>query len=207
MKIIVENAEKKYKNKLVIDNFNYVFESGNAYGIIGRNGSGKTQLLKAICGHIKLNSGKVMQDDTIIRNKDNFILSAGIIVDSPGFLDNVTCKENLEKIRLIKNETSKNEMLDFINMFELDEHLNKKYKNLSLGNKQKMLIIQALIDNPEILILDEPFNSLDNKTCKILRKYLIDYKKRGIIIMTSHYDEDLSSICDYIINIEEGKIV
>ncbi|WP_423364707.1 ATP-binding cassette domain-containing protein [Mycoplasma sp. P36-A1] len=107
----------------------------------------------------------------------------------------------------MKNETTLNEMLNLNELFNLTPFIEKKYAQLSLGNKQKMLIIQALIDNSSILILDEPFNSLDTQTSEILKEYLIQFKKKGILIISSHYKNDIEEISDVLIQIENGGII
>ncbi|MDR3214783.1 MAG: ABC transporter ATP-binding protein [Bacilli bacterium] len=204
--IKLENVVKKYGEKIVIDNVSITFNNHKAYGICGPNGGGKTQLLKLICGFIKANSGNVYQDDIKIRNKNNFIKDAGIIIENPAFIKNLTVLENLELIRKIKEKTNKEELDEYIKYFNLDKYKFYLYKNLSLGTKQKMLIIQALIDRPKILILDEPFNALDQKTCDKFIAYLKEYKKNNLLILCSHGKEEINLICDEIYRIEEGEI-
>ncbi|MDR1819100.1 MAG: ATP-binding cassette domain-containing protein [Methanobrevibacter sp.] len=206
--IEILNATKKYRNKIVLNNISFKFENGNSYAIIGVNGSGKTQLMKAICGFTKLNKGEIYQDGKKIRDKYNFINDAGLLVDKVGYLDNLTLLDNLNKIRLINNVCSSNKLMALINYFNLDEYTNVKYHKLSLGNKKRALIIQALMDNPSILILDEPFDSLDEEGVVLLKEYLIKFmkNKKNILLISSHHTSDLIGICDYSIKLDKGRI-
>jgi len=138
-------------------------ENGKIYGVTGKNGKGKTLLLKILCGYSVLTKGSVYQDTVKLRNKFNFIKNAGIVIEKPDFIENYTLYDNLNTIKMLSDNKDIN--LDFwIEFYDLFEHKDKKYKDLSLGTKQKVLIIQAFMTNPDILILDECFNGLDEKS-------------------------------------------
>ncbi|WP_423363950.1 ATP-binding cassette domain-containing protein [Mycoplasma sp. P36-A1] len=201
------NASKKYRGRIVLNNISLTFNDNKAYGISGVNGSGKTQLLKAICGYIVLNSGSVMQDNNKIRNKYNFIHNAGILIGDPEFIPDKTVIENLLLIASIQNKCDKKRLSVLLKYFNLESFKDEQYSKLSLGSKKKMLIIQAIMDYPKVLILDEPFNALDKKTSEKLRSFLVHYKKNNLLILTSHNENDLEIICDEIFEIEEGMII
>lgn len=202
--IEIKNGYKKYKSKEVLNNINLKFEQGKIYGLVGSNGSGKTQLMKAICGYIVLDKGSVYQNGKKIREKLNFIEDAGIIIESPDFMEDFTLLENLT---IIKNLSDKKKQVDlnyWLDFYELKAHKNKKYKSLSLGTKQKMLLIQAFMTNPKTLILDECFSGLDDKSATKTREYIKNYRaKDKIIILTSHIKTDIEELCDEVILMHE----
>jgi len=150
-------------------------------------GHGKTVLLKTICGYMFLSSGDVFQDGVKIRNKNNYIQDAGILIENPQFLPHLTLIENL---KLLKEMSSK--ITD-----DVEEFRNTKYKNLSLGTKQKLALIQAFIHKPKVLILDEPFNALDKESLKETEEYLASIKKDIILILSTHINDNVKYICDY----------
>lgn len=205
--IELNNVTKKYKNQIVLNDISLKFCDKKAYGISGTNGSGKTQLLKAICGHIVVSKGDIIQDGIKIRNKDNFIEKAGIVFDNIDFIPDKSAYDNLKMIAGINKICDDKRLSDLISYFGLTKYKDNAYYKLSLGNKKKMAIIQALLDNPKVLILDEPFNGLDKKTSEKLVDYLVWFKKNNLLILTSHNENDLKSICDEIIEIEEGYII
>lgn len=202
----IENASKKYGKKVVLNNITLSFEPGKIYALIGPNGCGKTMILKALAGYIKLDEGTVYQNGTEIQGDNKFIENAGIIIENPSFIPDDTLYENLQFITKFCN--NKINLDKWIHFYELEEHKNKKYAELSLGTKQKMLLIQAFMDNPDIYLLDECINALDNLSVKKTIKYLLNERDKGkTIIMTSHIDTIIKKISDVKIFIEEGKVV
>lgn len=204
--IEIIDGVKKYGDKIVLNNLNYRFEDGKMYGITGANGSGKTLILKSLTGFIKLSSGKVLQNGKEIRKNNNYIEDAGIIIENPILVNDFTVNENLLYLKKQSNyEINLNEWYDF---FDIKEYENTKFKNLSLGTKQKIGLIQAFMHNPQNLLLDEPFNALDKKTAKLVQEYLINKKNEGkLVIIITHINDEILQKCDSVLEISEGKII
>lgn len=200
--IEIKNGYKKYNGKYVLENVNLKFEDGYIYGIVGENGSGKTQIMKAICGYIALNKGEVYQDGKKIRDSLNFIKDAGIVIENPDFMEDYTLLENLNIIKKLADNPKEIDIDYWINFYDLSKHKNKKYKNLSLGTKQKILLIQAFMTNPKVLILDECFSGLDEASANKTREYIKNYKNKDrLIILTSHIKTDIEMLCDKVVTL------
>jgi len=202
----IQNGFKEYNEKVVLENINLVFESGHKYGLLGINGSGKTLILKVLAGYICLNKGFVYQDNTIIRKKMNFIQNAGILIENPSFLTSYSLFKNLELIKSMCKSPQNIDLNYWINLYDIEKFKYTKYKNLSLGTKQKMALIQAFMDQPKVLLLDEPFNSLDSKSCDITHDIINTFSKDCIVILTSHIKEDINRLCDIKYRIVDGII-
>lgn len=197
----IKNGYKRFNGKYIFENYSIKFENGKIYGVTGKNGKGKTLLLKILCGYSVLAKGSVYQDTVKLRNKFNFIKNAGIVIEKPDFIENYTLYDNLNTIKMLSDNKDIN--LDFwIEFYDLFEHKDKKYKDLSLGTKQKVLIIQAFMTNPDILILDECFNGLDEKSHTKTKEYLKNYiNDNRLIILTSHIKDDIEELCDEFIEL------
>lgn len=207
MEIKIKNGFKKLGEKIIFDNLNITFNKGNSYLISGINGSGKTVLLKLICGYMVLDKGKVYQDGIEVRNKNNFIENAGIIIENPEFLPNLSLLENLKLLTYMNKNITYEEIIKWINFYQLNQYMNINYKNLSLGTKQKMNLIQAFIHNPNVLILDEPFNALDELSLNNTENYLNSIKDNSIIILTSHLNSDFKNKCDFQFKIIDNNLI
>lgn len=203
----IQDGLKKYGEKIVLEDINLIFESGHFYGLSGINGSGKTLVLKVLAGYISLTKGTVYQNNIRIRHKNNFIENAGIIIETPQFISNYTLIQNLNLIKNMCINSTNINLNKWLDMYRIKEFVNTKYKNLSLGTKQKMILIQALMDKPSILLLDEPFNSLDSASVDITKQYLFDIHKKSLVIITSHIHEDLNTLCDKIYQMEDGMLI
>lgn len=207
MKITVENVTKNLKGVNVLENINYEFTGGNIYGIVGKNGCGKTMLMRAICGLIKPTEGKILVDGKQLHKDISFPPNIGIIIEKPEFLGYLTGFENLKRLAEINNKITDDEIRNYMKMFSLDPDSKLHTRKYSLGMKQKIGIIQAIMENPDTLILDEPFNAIDEETVETVHKLLIEYKNDGKLIMvTSHHKEDIDSVCDHVIYMQDGKI-
>ena len=201
MYIKVENLTKTIKNSTVLQNINYEFSSGKIYGIVGKNGSGKTMLLRALAGLIRPTEGKVYVDGKVLHKDISFPPEMGIIIEKPELLEHLSGLDNLKLLADIKRTISEEQIIEFMKIFALDPQ-SKKY---SLGMKQKVGIIQAIMENQKLLILDEPFNALDEATVSMLRDLFIKYKREDkLLIITSHHMEDINILCDEIIYLQEG---
>lgn len=208
MEIIIKNFTKELSNNLVLDNVNLNLKSGNIYGFVGKNGSGKTMLMRAICGLILPTSGYVEIDGKIIGKDISFPDSVGVLIENPGFISHYSGFKNLKVLAQIKNKISDDEIIETIKKVGLDPNDKKSFRKYSLGMKQKLGIAAAIMENPELLILDEPFNGLDEDSLDKVRELILDSKNENkIIIMSCHDSEEIKNICDEIVEIKFGKIV
>ena len=208
MIIRIEDLSKTIKGVNVLEHINLELSSGSIYGVVGQNGSGKTMLLRAIAGLIQPTSGKVYIDDKQLHKELSFPPEMGILIEKPELLNHLTGMENLMLLAGIRNVVSKNQIGDYMRRFDLDPASPKIVKKYSLGMKQKLGIIQAIMEAPELMILDEPFNALDEATVQMLYKMFKEYKEAGkLLILTSHHKDDIEMLCDKIIKLQEGKII
>lgn len=202
----VENVTKYFKQEKVLDDVNMNLETGHIYGIVGKNGAGKTVLFKIIAGFIKPSSGKVTVAGKIIGVDRDFPDSLGLIIETPGFLSQYNAYQNLLYLANINNKISKEDIKEAIRMVGLDPDSNKKVGKFSLGMRQRLGIAQAIMENPNLIILDEPMNGLDKKGIEDVKELLLKLKGDGkTILMASHYAEDME-ICDEVFLMEDGKL-
>ena len=195
--IQVEHAVKEFKE----------FEKGKIYGLVGRNGSGKTVLLKSICGFLPLTSGTIKVEGKVIGKDIEVPENIGIIIEEPGFLPQYSAKKNLKLLALLRNQISDAEIEGTLEKVGLDPKSKKKVGKFSMGMRQRLGIAQAIMENPRILILDEPTNGLDEVGVKEIRKLLLDLKnEERTIIIASHNAEDISTLCDQVYEMDGGVI-
>lgn len=205
--IEIKNGYITKNRRILLNQINLKFLNQHIYGLVGINGSGKTMILRTLAGFSKLTKGNVLQEGQIIGLGDKTITNAGLVLGDQEFISFLTLEENL---RLIKNICRNKEKIDlnyWINLYHLSDFKDILFKNLSLGTKKKMVLIQAFMDYPEILLLDEPMNGLDEKSVNITKQLIMKHKQNGLVIMTSHYKNDIEDLCDYIFHVKEGTIV
>lgn len=207
MTIDVRNVSKEFDNNLIIDNVSVKFTDGKIYGIYGRNGTGKSVFLKLICGFYYPTSGEITIDGINYNNTTDFPTDLRALIEKPGFFPDLTGFENLKMLAEIQRKISDEEINKTLEIVNLVEEKDKKYHKYSLGMKQKLGIAQVIMENPKIMILDEPFNGVEEETVKKLINYFKKIKKDKIIIICSHIREDLNDISDEIFYFESGKIV
>lgn len=204
----VENVSLKIKDALILEHISLDFLSGNIYGLVGRNGSGKTMLMKAICGFVPVTEGKIIVFDKEIGKRDQFAENMGFIIETPGFLPNYTAYRNLAFLSSINGKIDKKRINEMLELVGLESAGKKKVGKFSLGMNQRLGLAQALIENPDLLILDEPFNGLDNDGVKQIRSLLMELRNKGkTIIMASHTQEDIDVLCDRVYRMDKGNIV
>ena len=209
MQIIqIENVSKEFNKSTLFENVNISFDRGKIYGVVGPNGSGKSVLFKIICGFIQPDTGRLNFHSNFKQPKANFPNSCGIIIDRPAYIANKTGFENLKRLALIKSKISDDDIKETMNKVGLKWNLEQKVKHYSLGMKQKLSIAQAIMENQQLLILDEPFNGLDKDSVVAMRQLFTDLnKKEGkTIIFTSHNQEDIMSLSDTIYEINNQRI-
>lgn len=205
--IKIDSLSKKANNIDILKNISVEFKKGTIYGIVGRNGSGKTMLFKAICGLINVSSGKITVFDKSIE-KGAFPENTGVIIENPGFLPQYSAFKNLQILASIKNKIDDDTIKSYLNLVTLDPEDKRPVKKYSLGMKQKLGLAQALMESPELLILDEPMNALDDDSVKLIRKILLDLKAKGVtILLASHNKEDIEQLCDEIYTMNAGELL
>ena len=208
MKIEVKDVTKKLDKELVLNDVSLSLDSGKIYGLVGRNGSGKSMLLKTICGFVKPDKGYVKVGGEDIYKNNTFPKKTAALIERPNYLPDLTGYENLKMLASINKIIGDKEILNTLEKVNLLEEKDKKFKKYSLGMKQKLGIAQVLMENPDIMIFDEPFNGLEEKRIKKIRKLLLDEKKKGkLIIIATHIKEDINELCDIIYRVDNGKII
>lgn len=208
MNIKVDNVTKIIKKVKVLDHVSLEFESGEITGLKGINGSGKTMIMRIISGLIRPTEGKVFINGRELKKKMDFPESIGVLIDSPAFLDGYSAYDNLRYMASVKNKVSREEIKDLLKKVELADAGKKKYKYFSLGMKQRLGIAAAIMEHPDIILIDEPTNALDSKGVEMVKCILQQEKERGaLIILTCHDYSVLKELSDSIYFIEEGKVV
>lgn len=206
--IVIDHLTKVYGNQTVLDDVNLVLESGSIYGLVGRNGSGKTMLLKHICGFVRPTSGFISIDGKIIGKDVDIPENMGIIIEMPGFLANYTGFQNLRILAKIRNRIDNRHIEDTIKLVGLDPSSKKKVGKYSMGMRQRLGLAQALMEDPDVLLLDEPMNGLDNEGVAEMRSILLAQKEKGkLIVVASHNQEDIDLLCDEIYRFDKGRII
>ena len=206
--IRLNHVTKSFRGAAVLRDICLEFRSGGIYGIVGENGSGKTMLLRAVSGLIVPSSGTVTVDGAVLHRDISFPPEIGILIEKPEFLGHLSGLKNLSLLAEIRSVISTEKIADLMRLFALDPGSPKPMRKYSLGMRQKIGIIQAIMEDQKILVLDEAFNSLDEYTVGLLRELLLAYKKQGkLIILTSHNSEDIACLCDCVHRISGGRIV
>ena len=192
MEIEVKNLSKQFKGVTILDNVNATFKEGNIYGLIGRNGSGKSVFLKILCNFYSPTSGEVLYDGINIFKENTFPPDTRALIEKPAFLPDISGFENLKMLASIQQLIGADEILEALEKVNLIEDKDKKYKVYSLGMKQKLGIAQVIMENPKVLILDEPFNGIDDESIEMIRTVLNEGKKRNkVIILATHLKNDI----------------
>lgn len=205
--IVVDNLVKRFGKTTVLNGVSVEFEREKIHGIIGRNGSGKTVLMKCICGLTPITGGTVTVNDKKIGIDCEIIPNAGVIIETPGFLPNMSGYSNLKNLALLTGKIGGSEVRSAIARVCLNPDDKKHVGRYSLGMRQRLGLAQAIMENPEILILDEPMNGLDKDGVKDMRQYLLDLKAQGkTILIASHSAEDIDVLCDTVCEMDKGKL-
>lgn len=205
--IEVINLKKEFKGNTVFDNVNLKFEKGNIYGITGKNGSGKSVFFKVLAGLYYPTSGEVLFDKVNYNSNDKFPPSMRAFIGKPEFFNDLNAFDNLKVLTNIQHKVGNIEIektLDLVNL----ENNKKIYSKFSEGMKQKLALAATFVEETKIILLDEPFNALEEETVKKICKYINSIKKDKIILISTHYKEDLVNLnVDKIIKFTEGKVI
>lgn len=205
--IKVEHAVKEFKETKALKDVSVDFEKGKIYGLIGRNGSGKTVLLKSICGFLPLTSGTITVDGKIIGQEIEVPEDIGIIIEEPGFLPQYNGFKNLKLLAMLKGKTTDEEIKQTLIRVGLNPDSKKAVGKYSMGMRQRLGIGQAIMENPHILILDEPMNGLDERGVKDVRELLLGLREeKKTIIIASHNAEDIRVLCDKVYEMDGGVL-
>lgn len=204
--ITLENVSKKYKDRTILENLDFAFEKGKCYGIIGRNGSGRSVLLKLIAGFAYTDSGNITIRGKQLKKDIDFVDNAGVIINSPEFINSMSGLNNLLYLADIRKKISKEKIIEVLRDLGLENAMKKRVSTYSLGMKQRLRLAQAIMEEPDLLILDEPMNALDDDGVSEIRELLLSLKKEGkTIILTSHNSDDINLLCDSVCSIGKGK--
>lgn len=205
--IEVQNAVKRFRDQVVLKNVSISFEKGQIHGIVGRNGSGKTVLFKCICGLMHPEEGVILVNGKRVGRDVDMPEDIGAIIEAPGFLPNYSGYKNLRFLANIRRKIGKEEILNVLKTVGLDPESRKHVGKYSLGMRQRLGIAQAIMEDPEILILDEPMNGLDNAGVQDIRALLLELKAQGkTILLASHNHEDIAALCDTVHEMDGGVV-
>ena len=206
--IEVQNVVKRFRDQVVLKNVSISFEKGQIHGIVGRNGSGKTVLFKCICGLMHPEEGVIFVNGKRVGRDVDMPEDIGAIIEAPGFLPNYSGYKNLRFLANIRRKIGKEEILNVLKTVGLDPESRKHVGKYSLGMRQRLGIAQAIMEDPEILILDEPMNGLDNAGVQDIRALLLELKAQGKkILLASHNHEDIAALCDTVHEMDGGVLL
>ena len=205
--ILVNNLSLTIKEIEILKKINVKFDSGRIHGLIGRNGSGKTMLMKCICGFLKPTYGEVFIDDFKVGKDFDFPPNNGIIIETPGFIPYYSGFKNLKLLAAMNGKINTEQIKIAIEQVGLDPKSKLHVKKYSLGMRPRLGLAQAIMESPNLLILDEPMNGLDKDGVADMRKYLLDLKEQGkTIIIASHSSEDIDILCDTVSEMDKGVL-
>lgn len=207
MVLELSHVTKRIKDVTVLDDISLSLSSGHIYGIKGKNGSGKTMLMRAIAGLIQLSNGSIILDGKVLHKDISTPESVGVLIENPAFLTGYTGKKNLELLASLKGTTPSERIDEALLSVGLDPRDRRTYRKYSLGMKQRLGIACAFMEHPNLILLDEPINAIDEKGIPQIRNLLHSEKERGaLIILTCHDTEELYQLADTVILLEEGKL-
>lgn len=202
----VQHVSKSFGSEQVLEDVTLQLMRGKIHGIIGRNGSGKTVLMKCICGFMHPDKGQIYVGGSRVGKECDFPDKLGVIIETPGFLPGISGYKNLKILADLKGRIGKNEIIETLQHVGLNPKMKKPVAKYSLGMRQRLGIAQAIMENPDVLILDEPFNGLDKAGVAEMRQLLLSLKESGkAIMLASHNAQDIEMLCDYVHEMEDWK--
>ena len=201
------NVRKCFGEEEVLKKLDFSMGRGKVYGIVGNNGSGKTVLMKCICGFLPVTEGLVKVGGKYIGREIDFPESIGVIIETPGFLANLSGRRNLEILAGLRGKLKREDITEVLLRVGLNPDLKKPVSKYSLGMRQRLGIAQAIMEEPEFLILDEPFNGLDRHGVEEIRRLILKEKEKGkTILLASHNSEDIRILCDRVFEMDAGVL-
>ena len=203
-----DNVSKRIRGKTILDEISLEMFGGEIYGFAGPNGCGKTMLFRALSGLMSINSGKVRLDSRALHEDFSVLPSLGITLENVGMYPGLTGFQNLEYLAGIKGTIGPEEIKNAISRVGLDPSDKRTYRKYSLGMKQRLAIAQAIMEKPDVIMLDEPTNALDREGVALIREVILQEKKRGaLVLIASHNAEDIRVLADVLYEMENGKII
>ena len=208
MELVIDNYTKRIQKKIILDQISMRCSSGKIYGIIGENGSGKTMLLRAIAGLIRPSQGHIWVDDKEIRKEIDSPNSIGALIENPSFIEKYTGYKNLKLLAGLEEHIKEADICEVLEKVGLEKDDTRNYGKYSLGMKQRLGVACAFMGNPQLVLLDEPFNALDEKSMKKIRDLIIEAKNKGcLVILACHNFDEVYFLSDEIYYMEDGKIM
>ena len=205
--IALKNVSLQIKDTQILKGIDAEFADGQIHGIIGRNGSGKTMLMKCICGFVRPTGGEVRVNDRVVGKEMDFPADMGLIIETPGFIPYYSGLKNLKQLADLNKKVAVEQIKEYMELVGLDPQMKRAVKKYSLGMRQRLGIAQAIMENPSILILDEPFNGLDIDGVEQMRELMLRLKAEGKnIILASHNKEDIEILCDTVHEMKKGEM-
>jgi|SRR5690606_8153622 len=205
--IVTENLNKSVKGKVILDQINLSLQSGNVYGFVGKNGSGKTMLFRVICGLVRPTSGNVYVNEKELYKEKNFRPNIGVVIENGGLYPEFTGLKNLQFLAKVNNKIGLSEIKDAILRVGLDPEDKRIVKKYSLGMRQRLTIAQAIMEKPDIILLDEPTNGLDESGIQLFHQLIKEEVERGALIaIASHSKEEISLLCTHRYTMKNGRV-
>lgn len=207
MELVVNSINKSIRGKTILSDVSLRLNSGNIYGFAGRNGSGKTMLFRALSGLMRIDSGSIILDGKTLHKDFSVLPSLGIILENAGLYPGLTGAENLLYLAGLTKRIGREEVVHAISRVGLDPEDKRTYRKYSLGMKQRLVIAQAIMEKPDVIMLDEPTNALDESGVEEIRKVILEEKERGaLILVASHNKEDIRILADELYRVEGGRV-
>lgn len=207
MKLILNNVSKTIKNKTILSNINLTLYNEKIYGFVGKNGSGKTMLFRAISGLMKVSEGEIILNGKILHRDMKVLPNLGLLIENAGLYPELTGLANLKLLAKLNNKISEKEICNAIIKVGLDPNDKRSFKKYSLGMKQRILLAQAVMEKPDIILLDEPSNALDEDGVNDIRDIILEEKNRGaLILIASHNKEDIELLADEVFTMNNGLV-
>lgn len=208
MELVANNINKTIREKVILANVSLCLKSGNVYGFVGRNGSGKTMLFRALSGLMRIDSGSIVWGEKTLHKDFSVLPSLGIIIENAGLYPNYTGIQNLTYLASLTKRIGQEEIIQAISRVGLNPYDKRVYGKYSLGMKQRLAIAQAIMEKPDVIMLDEPTNSLDDTGVEEIRKIILEEKARGaLVLVASHNKEDIQVLADEWYRVENGQVI
>ncbi|MCH5267865.1 MAG: ATP-binding cassette domain-containing protein [Lachnospiraceae bacterium] len=206
--IEIKGVSLEIKKKKILSDINAGFGDGQIHGLVGRNGCGKTMLMKCICGFIHPTSGSIRVNEKLVGKEIDFPQKLGVIIETPNFIPYFSGYHNLKILSDYRHCIGKKEIYNVLETVGLADVAKMAVRKYSLGMRQRLAIAQAVMEEPEILVLDEPFNGLDREGVSEMRKVLLQLRDKGSnIVLSSHNEEDIGILCSDVLHMENGKLI
>lgn len=207
MELIAECVNKTIDKKIILSNVNLKLCSGKIYGFVGRNGSGKTMLFRALSGLMSIDSGTVTLDGKILHKDFDVLPELGIMIENAGLYPQLSGFDNLKRLSSIRKKAADDTIREYIRTVGLDPDDKRPFRKYSLGMKQRLVFAQAIFEDQKILMLDEPTNAMDDSGVQMVRDILLERKKDSIILIASHNHEDIDMLADEKYRVSNGQFI